>query len=395
MAIQVIVVGGGPAGSIAAEKLSLAGIRTIIFERNVKGEKTCAGGIPSVLVSEFSIPDHIIHRKCRKVRFYAPSGKSVEVDFPDDGYLATVNRAEFDSYLRNHAVERGAILEEKEVLGFEWLPDGIRVNYRSEDRLFWTKADYLIGADGAVSKIAKALHKSSLSYVATLQELIRPTLGGMKHWSDVAELYYSSKISPDYYGWIFPHKDYIALGVGTSYQYSKDIREFLENLKKQNSEWLEGSQLISRNSAPIPSSHFEEPAKNRVFLVGDAAGFVLPGSGEGIYYAMKSAQFAAEAIISSVFERHANPELIYNRRCEREFRKSFNYFNRIAKIAYRNDLTREIFVRYTAYPGATDNFLNMFSLKSRKRKSGIARKIRRIFILNSIKSQIKKEGLKF
>jgi len=393
--MQVIVAGGGPAGAIAAEKLASAGIRTIIFERNFKGDKTCAGGIPSALVKDFAIPDEIIHRKCCKVRFHGPSGISVEMDFPDDGYLATVRRIEFDTFLRNRAMERGAILEEKEVLSFELHNEGVKVKYRTEDRMYWATADYLIGAGGAVSRIARTLQSSRLSYVATLQEYIRPTLGGMRHWQDTAELYYSSKVSPDYYGWIFPHRDYIALGVGMRYQYAKDIRQYLENLKGLNKQWLEGSQMIIRGSAPIPFTHFADPARRRVFLVGDAAGFVIPGSGEGIYYAMKSGLFAAEAIIASMREHHSNPEFMYNQRCEREFRKSFNYFKRIEKLAFKNDFTRELFVRYTAYPGATDNFLNMFSLKTKKRKSGPIRKFRMIAALNRIRAEMKREGLKF
>ena len=60
--MQVIIAGGGPAGAVAAEKLSASGIRTILFERSLDNDKTCAGGIPSALVDDFNIPDEIMNK---------------------------------------------------------------------------------------------------------------------------------------------------------------------------------------------------------------------------------------------------------------------------------------------------------------------------------------------
>ena len=394
--MQVIIAGGGPAGACAAEKLSVAGIRTIIFERNPDGDKTCAGGIPSALVREFNIPENIIHQKCEKVRFFGPSGVCAEMSFPDDAYMATIRRREFDLFLRNRAVERGAILEEKDVVGFEVASDGLKVQYKdSENRMFWAKADYLIGADGAISRVARILHTNRLEYVATMQEYIRPSASSMAHWNGTAEFYYSANVSPDYYGWVFPHRDYVSIGVGMRYEFAKNIREHFENLKKINEKWLEGGELLGCGAAPIPVNHYNEPAKRRVFLVGDAAGFVMPGCGEGIYYAMKSGQFAADAIISTLREHHANPEFMYNRRCEREFTRIYDYFRGVEKLAFKSDFNRELFVRYCREPGSYDNFLNMFANKKWSGKSGILKKINRLFVLNRIRGEITMEGLEF
>ncbi|MFH1514687.1 MAG: geranylgeranyl reductase family protein [bacterium] len=392
--MQVIIAGGGPAGAIAAGKLSANGIRTILFERKLDNDKTCAGGIPSALVKEFDIPDEIIHQKCRNIRFYAPSGFMVELEFPDSGFLATVRRNEFDRYLREWAISRGAIIEEKEVSGYEMSDDGIKVNYKDSGGVhYWAKADYLIGADGAVSRIAKILKKDRLEYVASIQEFIKPNRDGMAHWDGVSELFYSSEISPNYYGWIFPHRDYVALGVGARYEHAKKIEKYLENLKNLNSRWLNGGEVIKRATALLPATQYSEPASDRVFLIGDAAGFVLPGSGEGIYYAMKSGQFAAEAIVGKHLEHHTNPELTYNSKCDREFRQNFNYFRRIEKITFKNDYTREIFVRFCREPGAAVNALSVFSIKKPLRHSNVISKIKRLVTLNKIRIEIKKEGL--
>jgi geranylgeranyl reductase len=394
--MQVIIAGGGPAGSIAAEKLASSGIRTILFERAPSGDKTCAGGIPSALVSDFNLPDEVIHQKCEKVRFFGPSGYEVDLNFPEGGYLATVRRHEFDMYLRQRAKERGALIEEKEITNFEESSDVVKVEYKdTNNQKYWAKADYLIGADGAVSRIARLMQNDRLVYVASMQEFIRPNPDGLAHWNGIAELYYSSKVSPDYYGWIFPHKGYVSIGVGTHYDNAKNISQYLDHLKSINSRWLDGGETLGRGSAPIPSTIYPEPAKKRVFLVGDAAGFVLPGCGEGIYYAMKSGLFAAEAILANKQEQHSNPALIYNLRCEREFKKSFAYFKRVEKIAFKDDFNRELFVRYCRVPGAADNFLNVFSLKKKRRSSSIGSKIQKLIELNKIKSEIKRENLKF
>ena len=393
--MQVIIVGGGPAGSIAAGKLAANGIRTILFERKLDNDKTCAGGIPSALVKEFDIPDDLIHQKCHKIRFYAPSGFKVELEFPDSGFLATVRRKEFDKHLREWAISRGAIIEQKDVKGYELSDEGIKVNYQDSAGVhYWAKADYLIGADGAVSRIAGILKKDRLEYVASMQEFIKPNPKAISHWKGVSELFYSSEISPNYYGWIFPHSDYIALGVGARYKYAKKIESYLDNLKKINSKWLNNSEVLMRKTALLPATQYTEPASDRIFLIGDAAGFVLPGSGEGIYYAMKSGQYAAEAIVAKHLEGQANPELTYNLKCERKFKQNFNYFRRIEKITFKNDYTRELFVRFCREPGAAVNALSVFSTKKPLRRSNFISKIKRLITLNKIRAEIKKEGLK-
>jgi geranylgeranyl reductase len=392
--MQVIVAGGGPSGAIAAGTLAANGIRAILFEKNLTNDKTCAGGIPSALVNDFNLPDEIIHQKCRKVRFKGPSGVEVLLDFPPGGYLATVRRNEFDSFLRKQAEDRGVIIEQNEVFSFEETSEGIKVNYKDTDkRDLWAKADYLIGADGAVSRIARLLRTSRLEYITSMQEYIRPNPDGLAHWNEVAELHYSSDVSPDYYGWIFPHRNYVSIGVGTHYDNAKKISEYLERIKKLNSKWLDGGETLGKGAAQIPSTAYRDPARGKIFLVGDSAGFVLPGCGEGIYYAMKSGQFAAEAIIESHRMGHSNPAHIYNRRCEHEFSPTFRYFKRVEKLAFKNDFTRELFIRYCEVPNAADNFLNVFSLKKRKSHSTPASKIKRAIALNKIRNEIKKEGL--
>ncbi len=394
--MQVIIAGGGPAGAVAAEKLSASGIRTILFERSMDNDKTCAGGIPSALVTDFNIPDDIIHQRCEKVRFYGPSGVMVELNFPDDGYMATVRRHEFDKYLRNRAIERGAIIEEKEVFGYEPATDAIKVNYQdSSGQHFWAKADYFIGADGAISRVGRMLQADRLEYVATMQEYIRPNPDGMAHWQSVSELFYSTKVSPDYYGWIFPQREYVSIGVGTRYKHAKNISQYLNNLKDINAEWLDGGEVLGRGSAPVPATIYSEPAKGRVFLVGDAAGYVLPGCGEGIYYAMKSGLFAAEAIIGTFRHGNTNPALSYNLQCEREFKENFDYFTSVEKVAFKSDYTRELFVRYCREPGAADGFLNVFSMKKKRKSSTLISKIQRLIALNRIRAEIKREGLEF
>jgi geranylgeranyl reductase len=228
-----------------------------------------------------------------------------------------------------------------------------------------------------------------------MQEFIRPNPEGMAHWSNAAEFVYATEISPDFYGWVFPHRDYVSIGVGTKYEHAKEISQYLKNLKKLNAKWIDGGEVLGRGAAPIPYTVFHEPARGRIFLVGDAAGFVLPGCGEGIYYAMKSGEYAAEAIIGTHVHNHTNPALSYNLKCEREFKRNFTYFSRIEKVVFQNNFTREIFVRYCREPHAADNVMNVFSAREKMRHSGIAGKISKVLALNRIRAEIKKEGLNF
>ena len=110
MKLRVAVVGGGPAGSCAAETLAKNGIETYLFERKMDNAKPCGGAIPLCMVEEFSLPDNIIDRKVRKMKMISPSNKEVDVGktLKPHEYIGMTRREILDGFLRDRAISLGA-----------------------------------------------------------------------------------------------------------------------------------------------------------------------------------------------------------------------------------------------------------------------------------------------
>jgi geranylgeranyl diphosphate/geranylgeranyl-bacteriochlorophyllide a reductase len=112
LALRVAVVGGGPAGSCAAETLVKAGIETYLIERKLDNAKPCGGAIPLCMVDEFDLPPEIIDRRVRKMTMISPSNVEVQIGstLKDDEYIGMCRREVMDAFLRERAEKLGANL---------------------------------------------------------------------------------------------------------------------------------------------------------------------------------------------------------------------------------------------------------------------------------------------
>jgi geranylgeranyl reductase len=344
--MQIVIAGGGPGGATCARTLAKAGIRTVLIEANPDGEKPCAGGIPSLLLERYPIPDLLIKRRTFSVTFVAPSGLRVTADFPTGMFLATVRRHEFDSHLRWSAEDAGVRMVHGRVLDYEEKGNQLLIHYKDTDgNLRTTEADFLVGADGAASRVAQEAMGRALPAVVAIQEEIRLPEELMRKAGRCCVFNYHPAVSPDYYGWIFPKDDVVSVGVGTGYENRRMLRAFLSRMKRIHAAELEGGEVVKRNGAFIPAGQYREHGSGRVVLVGDAAGLVLPACGEGIYFAMRSGEVAAEAIISL---NKTRPDLVvsrYTSLINEEFQPVFKYFEKIQRVTYQTAESREIFVR--------------------------------------------------
>jgi geranylgeranyl diphosphate/geranylgeranyl-bacteriochlorophyllide a reductase len=159
------------------------------------------------------------------------------------------------------------------------------------------EVDLVIGADGANSRVAKEIGAGEYDYAIAFQERIKICDEDMNYYKDLAEMYVGDDVSPDFYGWVFPKYDHVAVGTGTVVNKTA-IKQYQQATRDRSEAKTRGGKIIRVEAHPIPEHPRPKRVQGRVALVGDAAGYVTKCSGEGIYFAAKSGRMAAEAIVA-------------------------------------------------------------------------------------------------
>ncbi|WP_024544753.1 geranylgeranyl reductase [Picosynechococcus sp. NKBG15041c] len=363
MVLRVAVVGGGPAGSSAAEILAKAGIETYIFERKLDNAKPCGGAIPLCMVDEFDLPPEIIDRRVRKMKMISPSNIEVDIGqtLKDGEYIGMCRREVMDSFMRNRAADLGANLINGTVFKLD-IPsnntDPYVLHYSDHSNgevkgeMKILKVDLVIGADGANSRIAKAIDAGDYNYAIAFQERIRLPQDKMAYYEELAEMYVGDDVSPDFYAWVFPKYDHVAVGTGTMKVNQARIKELQAGIRTRAAKRLEGGEIIKVEAHPIPEHPRPRRVVGRVALVGDAAGTVTKSSGEGIYFAAKSARMCAEVIVEASNNGQRVPTEAdlkqYLKRWDKKYGATYLVLDILQRVFYRSDATREAFVEMCA-----------------------------------------------
>ncbi len=348
---EVLVVGASVGGSTAAETLAKAGVPVIMLERDLARVKPCGGAVPPVAFDEFDLPQSLISRKVHHALVHSPTERQAAIDVigtggtNDNNYIAMCCREEFDGFVRNRAVERGAMLIEGQLQDLKVDANGVTATYRerASNSVKTIRVAAVIGADGAYSPTAKALGLPNLPRCVAIQERIRLPDDKMARWADTADLYLGSEVSPDLYAWAFPKKDHVAVGMGAGHGHTKNAKQHLENLKRRIAPELAGGEIILQEAHALPMHPRPRIAFDRAMLIGDAAGMVVGTSGEGIYWAMKSGKIAAEVLAESL----PNPSAQALRRYEKTWWKTYGTMYRflqwLQKWGYGNERQMEVF----------------------------------------------------
>jgi geranylgeranyl reductase family protein len=344
---DALIVGAGPAGSFAAERLARGGVRVALFDGRPTGEpKACGGGVTSKALKAWPHLLEAMGRTVDEVEMYSPAGRRVR--FKLDAPFAIYSRAAFDSYLRDRAIQAGAhIISERVSVKIE-SDRSTPWTARSRSGAIW-QGDMLVAADGANSPIARRLAGAlanaemevAFGYRAPLPKRDdAPTvIAFLPGWVG--------------YAWAFPRLDHISFGIATS-QDAFDHRaldallwEFMIGYYRNREDphaplWSSQAKStaegdahsaeiekklrasVDRYAARIPGLAVETWKTRRVgsdtwALLGDAAGFADPVTGEGIYYALRSAELFAEAYLAG---RAATYEELWRTDFGRELRRA-------------------------------------------------------------------------
>ena len=359
MALRVAVVGGGPAGSSAAEVLAKAGIETYLIERKLDNVKPCGGAIPLCMVSEFDLPPEIIDRRVRKMKMISPSNVEVDIGgtLHEDEYIGMCRREVLDGFLRDRAEKLGAkvingTMHKLEIPSNDKAPYTLHYadhsNGSLEGESKTLQVDLVIGADGANSRVAKAIDAGDYNYAIAFQERIRLPEDKMAYYDELAEMYVGDDVSPDFYAWVFPKYDHVAVGTGTMKPNQARIKQLQAGIRARAAAKLRGGKIIRVEAHPIPEHPRPRRVVGRVALVGDAAGTVTKSSGEGIYFAAKSARMCAETIVEFSNKGERIPTeadlKVYLKRWDKKYGLTYKVLDILQTVFYRSDATREAFV---------------------------------------------------
>ncbi len=344
-AYDAVVVGGGPAGATAAGELAAAGRRILLLDRDGR-TKPCGGAIPTKAIAEFDIPPHLLTARIRSARIFAPSQTSVDMHI-DAGFVGMVDRDVYDPWLRERARSMGAEVVAGAFEDATRLGDGrlaVRICRKGgEPETVTTRM--IVGADGANSAVRRRMFGKDVRppYVFAYHEIVRSPESGRDGFDPQrCDVYYQGQVSPDFYGWVFPHGETTSVGVGSAVK-GFDLREATRLLRRKAG--LEALETIREEGAPLPLKPLKHWDNGRdTLLVGDAAGVVAPASGEGIYYAMLCGRLAAQAAGDFLATGDPRSLALVRKRFMRLHGRVFMVLGFMQGFWYRSDRRRERFV---------------------------------------------------
>jgi geranylgeranyl reductase family protein len=355
---DVIIVGGGPAGSTAARRASQAGLSVVLFDKaRFPRYKPCAGGIRSDVnnLLDFDIKS-IVQRRISGTTLFAPSGFRVDC-IPEDRSVpgSIIKREDFDHLLLKKAAEAGAEIREDTRIAEAREEESHAAVTTNEGEEVTGK--YLVGADGINGIVAKSLGfydgwqgDSAMVAIEVEAEVgsntVREICGEPSGYDADLLLLYFGGLSHGY-AWCFPKQTVLSLGACCRQDKSGELKPAYEKWYSAfKDEYGIEPQILSDTTARFPIKRAKNIVKGRTILVGDAAGLVDAFTGEGIPEAIESGILASSALSKAVKE--ANPRSLreYEKDCKREIISELKAMEFMANMFYKSRKNMEALCRF-------------------------------------------------
>ncbi len=339
MDFDVIIIGSGPAGAMAAIESAKAGLQTALIEKEaLPRRKVCAGGLVKrtlqLLPEDLDFP---VESRCHTVELQLHNLKKSYQETREN-LVTMINRVDFDYALVKYAMEKGATLLDNTSVN-KVIPHDGHIEVVTEEKSY-TSA-YLVLAEGANAKISNNFWHDDRVLIPAMESEITLPAEELEKYKGVAR--FDFDILPTGYGWVFPKSDHVSIGIGSFSQKDNHLPKSFAEYKETVG--LDG-QYPERHKRGfiIPVKPRKPPyMKQRMILVGDAAGFADPITAEGFTYALKSGLEAGKALAKG-----KNPDevfALYHQGIEKEIVQELNIASKLSQSFYFSHKIRSAMFR--------------------------------------------------
>jgi digeranylgeranylglycerophospholipid reductase len=295
---DVIVVGGGPAGTMAAREAAQNGVSVLLLEkdRDLGIPVRCAEGVGCKSLHQFIEPDpRWIAHTLRHVKLVAPNGQEAKIHTEEVGYI--LNRRLFDQELGRKAAQAGAtLLTQAYVFGLKKRDSQVTgVKVKLSDREIDIDSRLVIGADGVESRVGRWAGMRTWFAPKDFETCYQVLLGGLDLDSDYVTCYFGQQVAPGGYAWVFPKGPDIAnVGIGLNAALTNGLsaKQWLDRFVEKQ---FPQAAVLACVAGGVPCAKpFKQIHGPGFLLAGDAAAHSNPLTGGGIINAMSAGKLAGE-----------------------------------------------------------------------------------------------------
>lgn len=367
MSDVIAVVGGGPAGAMAAAELSSAGRKVVLIDEKLAWEKPCGGGLTNKALERYPfLAEAGVERNwVRGCELVSPSGRRAW--FKLDKQIAIFSRRVLNGLLLERARAAGAEIVRERVVEIGGGPGAWQLRTRQGE----LRAAYVVLAAGARNPFHFSPALAPADVMATAGYYI-PGSGDSIHISFLRGV--------EGYIWLFPRRDHFSAGICGKMNATptRQLRRTLEEFLTRRGFDLEQAEFYSHVlPAPRASTFSELKLQGDGWgLIGDAAGLVDPITGEGLYYALRSAELLAEALLKVEPERYSHA---VRKEILPELQTAARYADRFYRGNFLGGAVLDRVVQFTAGSGRVRRLMcDVFS--GRQGYAGLRRRAYRTFV---------------
>lgn len=317
---RVVVLGGGPAGAVAAQRLASSGIDTVLIDEKLAWEKPCGGGLTYKAYNRYPFlkdndtPKRVVTETVLSVE----SSGTARITLRQP--LLIYSRYALNNMLLERAGRAGAQIEKSRVMAVERAGAKWRVQTRSSE----IDADFCVVAMGA---------RNPFRHVGT-EWTPADTMTALGYYVPTSQAHVDIQFFPQFEGyiWVFPRCEHLSVGICGKGVSAKELRLWLERYMNEKGIPFKDAEFYGHM---LPSLETPNWKRNRLagdgwLAAGDAAGLVDPITGEGLYYAIRSGDLAGQIILDGHYAAERKPAA-YSALLRQDFLEDLEYGSTIAK----------------------------------------------------------------